>query len=270
MHVLLKINTQPGRMKISLIFIISLFTLQACGLGGGVNIPQEIPSSTQQALIPNTGGACENPVYPVRQGAAWTYASSGGPNGTFAYTDTITEVRADGFTLTSQFTEFTRAQEWACNPEGLKALQLGGGTTAGISIQGMTAEFTTLDITGISLPKEITAGMQWQYALKMQGSVAMPGEQQAQSTGIYTTVMQEIGRETVRVAAGTFEAVKIQVNSSVDITASFEGVEVPIKFNGISIIWYAPGVGYVKSVENGDFGGTAFSAVTELQTYTIP
>jgi hypothetical protein len=29
-------------------------------------------------------------------------------------------------------------------------------------------------------------------------------------------------------------------------------------------------VGYVKSVEGGDFGGTAFSAVTELQSYSIP
>jgi hypothetical protein len=52
--------------------------------------------------------------------------------------------------------------------------------------------------------------------------------------------------------------------------AVFEGLEVPVKFNGTTITWYAPGVGYVRSVENGDFGGTAFSATTELQSYHIP
>lgn len=50
----------------------------------------------------------------------------------------------------------------------------------------------------------------------------------------------------------------------------FAGMDAPIKFNGTTITWYAPGVGYVKSVENGDFGGEAFSAITELQSYSIP
>jgi hypothetical protein len=72
------------------------------------------------------------------------------------------------------------------------------------------------------------------------------------------------------VPAGTFEAIKIQSNSAVDIMAVFEGMEVPVKFNGITITWYVPGIGYVKSVENGDFGGTIYSTTTELQSYKIP
>ena len=204
------------------------------------------------------------------QGAAWVYTSTDGPSGSFNYTNSITAVRADGFTLTSQFPDAIRTQEWACQPDGLKALQLGGGSAAGVSIQGMTADLTTSEVTGISLPKDISSGMEWQYSLVLQGTVAMPGDQQSQSSGTYHASMKELGRETVTVPAGTFEAIKIQSNSTVDIISAFAGIEVPIKFNGTTITWYAPGVGYVKSVENGDFGGTAFSATTELQSYSIP
>jgi len=179
-------------------------------------------------------------------------------------------VSVDGFTLTSQFDGVSRAQEWHCGQDGLQALQIGGGSAAGISTQGITAEFMTSDVTGISLPREITSGMQWQYDLKMQGTMAMPGDQQSPSSGTYSVTMQEMGRESVTVPAGTFETVKLQANSNVDIMTDFQGIQVPVKYTGITLIWYAPGVGYIKSVENGDFGGTVFSVTTELQSYQIP
>ena len=134
----------------------------------------------------------------------------------------------------------------------------------------MTADLITSDVTGLSVPKDITPGIQWQYSLVLQGTILMLGELQAPSKGAYTVIMQEIGSETVTVPAGTFEAIKIQSNSTVDIISIFAGNEVPIKFNGTTITWYVPGIGYVKSVENGDFGGTVFSAATELQSYNIP
>jgi hypothetical protein len=259
-----------------------LLTL-ACNLGSG-SAPlegQPAPESDQATQPSNdpsqptenitTGGLCDNALYPVKQGATWTYLSTGSPSGDFSYTDTIAELRADGFTLTSQFTGLTRTQEWACETGGLKALELGGaGAAASISTQGTTAEFTSSDITGISLPKEITPGMQWEYSLKMQGVTAMPGNQNAQSTGTFSMTMQEIGRESVTVPAGTFEAVKLQSTSLVQITADFQGLQVPVTINGSSFVWYAPGVGYIKSVENSDYGGTAFTSTTELQSYNIP
>jgi hypothetical protein len=261
------------RPAIIIFLIVPLLTsLTACGTdkksNPGVILP--ILQTSEPNTSPTLSELCDNALYPTTQGAAWVYTSIGGPSGSFNYTNSITEERADGFTLTSQFPDLTRTQEWACQPDGLKALQLGGGSAAGISIQGMTAELTTSEITGISLPKDITLGMQWQYSVALQGTVAMPGDQQSQSNGTYSVTMKELGKETVTVPAGTFEAIKIQSNSAVDIIATFEGIEVPVKFNGTTITWYAPGVGYVKSVENGDFGGTAFSAATELQSYSIP
>jgi hypothetical protein len=128
----------------------------------------------------------------------------------------------------------------------------------------------TSDVTGISLPREITPGMQWQYGLKMQGTMAMPGDQQSPSNGAYAVTMQEMGRETITVPAGAFETARFQANSSVDIMTDFQGIQVPVKYTATTLLWYAPGVGFIKSVENGDFGGTAFSITTELQSYNIP
>jgi hypothetical protein len=218
----------------------------------------------------STSEFCNNPLLPVRQGASWVYSSTGGPIGDLIYTDTITEVHADGFTITSQFTDGSRPQAWRCTADGLLALQPGGSTAAGISTQGMTAEFTTVDITGLSLPKTITDGQQWQFNMTMQGTIAMPGEQQSQSSGTYAVEMQALGRETVTVPAGTFDAVKIQANSKVNVNTDFQGTSLPITFDGTSILWYAPNVGYIKSIENGNFSGTTFTTTTELQTYQIP
>ena len=246
------------------IFFISIVLILTACSGGTESQSQQSGSSD------SISGTCDNPLLPVKQGAMWVYVSNGGPGGSFTYTDTVTSVLDGKFTITSQFADLIRTQEWACQSDGLKALQLGGGTAAGISTLGMTAAFTTIEINGISLPKEVTPGMQWAYSLKMQGTMAMPGDQQAQSSGVYSVTTQEIGRETITVPAGTFEAVKLQSNSTIDIVTSFEGIDVPIKFNGTTISWYVPGVGFVKSVENGDFGGTTFAATTELQSYNIP
>lgn len=263
---------QSKRMKISLVISICLISLAACGnLGGGTETQEIVLPYTQQApAIINTGGLCDNLLYPVRQGASWAYINSGGPNGTFVYSDTISAVQEDGFTLTSQFSNRTLTQEWACEADGLKALELGGGTTTTISAQGMTAEFTTSNITGISLPKEISSGMQWQYGLIIQGSIPMPTGEQVQTNGTYTVIMQEIGRETITVPAGTFDATKIQSSSTVEILVPFGNEQVPMKYSGTSVIWYVPGVGYIKSIENWDLGSTPYTSTTELQTYVIP
>ena len=243
-------------LRLALILCIFLTGLTSCAPDGAISL--------------GSSGTCDNQLYPVKQDATWTYASAGGPGGTFTYTDTVIDVHGGGFTVTSEFWDTTRTQEWSCQSDGLQALQIGSASAAGISTQGITAEFVASDVTGVSLPREITQGMQWQYGLKMQGTMAMPGEQQSPANGTYSVVMQEMGWESITVPAGTFNAVRLQANSSVDIMTDFQGIQVPVKYSGVSLLWYAPGVGFIKSVENGDFSGTAFSITTELQSYNIP
>jgi len=257
---------------IILFLAILLLSLSACDAEGAAPQDVVLPAlqTSEPGISPTASELCNNALYPSAQGAIWIYASTGGPSGAFVYTNSITEAREDGFTLTTQINGQSHTQEWLCQSDGLKALQLGGGSAAGISIQDMTSDLTTSDVMGISLPQSVTPGMQWQYSLRLQGVIVMPGDPQAPANGVYSVTMQELGQETVTVPAGTFDAIKIQSNSAVDIMSSFGGSDVPIKFNGTTITWYMPGVGYVKVVENGDFGGEFFSATTELQSYNIP
>lgn len=231
-------------------------------------LPTILPS-TGQTTSDTVNEICNNPLFPVKQNASWTYFNSGGPNGDFAYTDTITSITQDGFVLTSQFPSLSLAQNWICSSEGYIAQQLGGGTTASISMQNMITDFKTLQVFGVSLPQTITPGMQWKYDLSMQGSVAMPGEQ-TQSPGTFSLTMQELGTESIIVPAGTFDATKIQATFTANIDVDFEGSPIRYTIIGTSLLWYAPNIGFAKSIENIDFSGTSFTSTTELQTYNIP
>lgn len=249
-----------------------IFLLSACNAKDptAVVFPPTLEASQPDTMIPNTGTSCENLLFPVRMGASWTYHSTGSPSGEFIYTDTISEIRADGFTMTTQVADTARTVEWSCLSEGLRALQIGGGTTASISTQDIAAEFTTLEASGVSLPREVTPGQQWQHNLTIQGSIAMPNEEGAPSNGTVSVSMQETGRETITISAGTFEAVKIQAATIIQISADFQGMPVPITINSSSILWYAPNVGFIKSIESSDFNGTSYTTTTELQSYSIP
>ena len=258
------------RLSFCLIIGLGFAGIIGCSQGIGTNSTDVILPFTQQAPASNSGVLCENRLFPVRAGASWMYLNTGGPSGTFPYSDTISEVHEDGFTLTTQYSNMSRSQQWECETDGLKALELGGGTTASITMQGITAEFTTSDISGISLPNNLENGLQWEYSLSIVGTLPMPTGELVQSTGSFSSIMHDMGTEYITVPAGTFEAVKIQSTSIVEILVPFGGQQVPMKYNSTSMVWYAPGVGYIKSIENWDLGGEPYTSTTELQTYVIP
>jgi hypothetical protein len=152
----------------------------------------------------------------------------------------------------------------------LLALQLGGGPTTSISAQGLSAQFETSSVTGISLPIDIQGTRQWAYSLSMEGTVAMPDNQASQADGNVSSTFQVLGTEPISVPVGTFDAIKVQVNSKYTLNTSFQGFLMPLNFSSTTIMWYAPYVGWVKSIENSDFGGSPYSATTELQSYSFP
>jgi hypothetical protein len=257
------------RTLIAAAFFLSVIGCSSQNEATSPALPTVLSPSSLQAGSGVTAEICKNNLLPVVQGATWTYLTTGGPNGDFTYSDTITETRTDGFTLTSQFPSLSLTQDWICSSEGLIARQLGGGTTASVSMQNMITNFKTLEVSGLSIPANITPGMQWKYNLLMEGSVAMPGEN-TQSPGTFNLTMQEMGRESVTVPAGNFEAIKLQATFEAQIDVDFQGSPVPYTVHGSSIVWYAPDVGFIKSIENIDFSGTSFTSNTELQAYNLP
>jgi uncharacterized protein DUF3108 len=212
---------------------------------------------------------CTNVYYPIRQGATWTYKSTGGPAGEYSFTDTITSVREDGFTLSTQIGDLTRTQEWTCSTQGLTALQLGGAPAAMLNSQNIQLNLDISNPTGVTFPRQITPGDQWQQTMDVQGNVTMMN-QEAQATGSVQMNFAAIESESVTVPAGTFEALKVVVNLTLNVDTTYEGFTLPVAFSGDYTYWFAPGLGWVKSSGTGNVLGSSFSETTELQAYSVP
>ena len=233
-------------------------------------VATESPVTNQEGGMPAAGsGQCANAYYPVREGATWTYSSTGGPAGGYGFTDTITAIRDDGFTLTSQFGDLTRTQEWACKPEGLVALQLGGTSAATLNNDNMQVTLDVNNVSGVTFPSEITTGDTWQHALEFTGTMKVAG-QEIEASGDAKSSFTALGNESVTVPAGTFDALKIHVDSTININGNFNGVSFPVTVTSPYDYWFVQGVGWVKASGTGDVSGQSFMETIELQSYNIP
>jgi hypothetical protein len=260
---------------LSLVFVL---LLSACGgqsepgtgyQGGGV---APIAETTQ----PSSGGAqgaeaCANPYYPAVQGASHVYAGTSSDVGAFSFTQTISEVRADGFTLTSQFDELTLSQEWSCGPDGIALLDYAGGGAAAIHTTGLQGTFTTTDMSGVTLPANVSAGSTWNQAFSLEAVLDMGEAGEASGTGSATIDYQAIGFEPVTVPAGTFDAMRVESTLSTNIEATFAGLTVPVMLTTHTVSWFVEGIGRVKAEETATFEGAEPMVTTiELQSYLIP
>jgi len=205
----------------------------------------------------------------VRQGATWTYKSTGGPAGEYSFIDTITSVRDDGFTLSTQTGSLTRSQEWTCKPEGLVALQLGGAPAAMLNSQNIQLNLDAQNSNGVTFPAQMNAGDQWQQSMDVTGNVTAFNEE-AEATGTAQMNFAAVGNESVTVPAGAFDALKVNVDVTLNIKAAYEGINLPVIFSGKYTYWFVQGVGWVKSSGTGNVLSSSFSETTELQSYQVP
>lgn len=226
-----------------------------------------LPQTTSSTAVNTT--LCAHPYYPVRAGAAWTYQSTGTPADDYRFTDTITSLRDDGFTLTSEYEKFTRTQEWACSPEGLSAMELGGPIVAALQSQSIQLDPGLLDTSGITFPHDIAAGDAWQRTLEFAGDMTIAGEA-GTASGTAQVNFSAIGIEHVSVPAGDFNAMKIQADSLVDLNVTYEGLTVPVTYTATYTYWFAPDVGWVKATGNVNMAELSFTENLELLSYSVP
>lgn len=261
-------------------WLLVLIFILSCSFGAAAPTatPTQQPSSTEAPTVAptvateaptsssDTSSQCENQYYPVREGATWSYTSTGGPTGAYSYTDSITAVRADGFTLTTQFKNLTRTQEWACKPEGLVALQLGG---AALATENLKLQLDTQIATGVTFPAKINANAEWDYALDFTGKMDVAGTS-GDASGNDKVHFKALGVESVTVPAGTFDAMKIQVDTTLNVTVKINGLTVPVVFTSSYTYWYAPKAGEVRASGTGSIATQSFSETIELQSYNVP
>ncbi|HSA99567.1 MAG TPA: hypothetical protein VLE49_02875 [Anaerolineales bacterium] len=261
-------------------FVLTIALLAACSSQPNtptVQSPQtnatepatEAPA-TAEGGVPVAGtGLCANAYYPVRQGATWNYKSTGSPAGEYSFTDTVVSVGEDSFILATQSGNLTRTQEWACKPEGLVALQFGGAPAALLDAQGLQLDVQSSNASGVTFPSEIKPGDQWQHRLYLQGNVSVANQSGA-AKGDAQNNFTAAGVESVTVPAGTFDAMKIKVDTIINMNVSYKGLSLPVEFSGSYTYWFVQGVGWVKASGTGSAAGTSFSETIELQSYSVP
>lgn len=245
-----------------------ILSMLACSLGAGAGpteTVEEIPTldSPPVTSAPATGG-CTNPYLPVIVGAAWTYQLSGYTSDT--YTHTILSADADGFIEQDAFASgVTRQAEWRCENGNLIALNPPSGNSANVAAEGVETDFETTALEGITIPAVINAGDTWSQSLTLEGTQTINGTVIPAKNQL-THTCTAIGIESVTVPAGTFDAMRVDCNTNMDITMTMNGTDIqaPISLAGTN--WFAPDVGLVKSATT----GSDLDSVSELVTFTLP
>ncbi len=267
-----------------ILLALAALLLAACGGGATATAEATLESGAEAGTdsgaeaeadtsveAPATGsGLCANPYYPVIEGVSHNYHGVS-TDSEFTFTSTISGVREDGFTLTSEFDGVTVTQEWACTAEGLMALTYGGGAAAAVSVTGSEATYETSDVTGVTLPTSIAAGDAWSQTFVISGTQTIPGmEQAATVAGSASTSYAALGEESVDTEAGTFTAMKVAVTHVLDLTVTVNGISTASQFTSTGHTWYVAGIGWVKSVDNAEIAGVAIESAIELTAYSIP
>jgi DUF3108-like len=245
----------------ALLLVSLVWGMQAC------NTPSSTaaPTGSEAAPAPSGGNACSNPLYPVAAGATWTYSVTGLANDT--YTHSITAVRPDGFSDQDAFASgATRTGEWKCDNGALIVLSPLSGPSSAITASNMTANFTTSNMTGVTLPASIKAGDTWTQAFDIEGTQSING-QDVTAKGKVTFNCTGGPAESVTVAAGTFSAVRVDCKVDLAITVNLGGLAIPTSFSGNITSWFAQGVGMVKM--QGEIPNVGSSAL-ELTSYKLP
>lgn len=176
--------------------------------------------------------ACNPAFYPTDPNLQRRYQVLGGSE---IYLQTFIG-GGDRFTEVHNYPDRTEQTEWTCTKEGLSTLPEGNQ-----SIPGGSVRLTKL--SGVIIPSDETwkVGGSWKYRYELKGKVSV-----FDLIGFLEVTNRIVAKETVEVPAGKFEALRLE--------ADFQG-QFGVGFGGKATYWFAPGVGVVKQLSEGNFGG---------------
>lgn len=271
-------------------FLIALLLIMACStIGGGTGeetASTEEPASSVEGgdgsesnnsntdeessdSESNTSSLCKNEYYPVVEGAKWNYQGTSSETDDYTFSNTITAVRDDGFSVLVEFDDVTLTQEWACTPDGILALDMGGGTAGTLATSDVNLVMDTQNASGITYPNNISPGDTWTHTLDYTGTMDFNGESiDVSGDTIYNSTAISI--ESISVPAGTYDAMRIDIVTTININMNMGGSEIPVTFSSTSTSWFAKDVGWIKSDSAGEFSGFSFTDSLELVSYNIP
>jgi hypothetical protein len=201
---------------------------------------------------------------PVVVGATWGYTLTGPTSDTF--THTILSMEDNGFTEQDVFgVGVTRQGKWTCENGNLTALNPASGSSGTVQAEGVEVNLETKEMSGVTVPATINAGDTWSQTLTLEGTETING-QEFPARNELTSDCTAIGIESVTVQAGTFDAMKVECKTTMNITITMAGNDIATPINLTGTSWYVEDVGLVKTLTI----GTGLDSTTELVSYNIP
>jgi DUF3108-like len=236
-------NMKHNKALLALVFIISSLLLSACR----ASVPQSTQPPTSQA--PNTGATvavtpttasslCANPYFPNNTGVTSEYDGNNSIGVAYKRTDTITDLRSDGFTQETTQNDVTYSVEYTCTDAGLISMDpIQQYITAIIGSTNGTVSVQLLSNSGISLPVKFNLGDSWRQTVDWEATAP-----NLTTRGRLVFEYQAMGNENITVPFGTFDAMRIDTTIKIEVG----GIGFPVGTYSITS-WLVPGVGLVKS-----------------------
>lgn len=154
-------------------------------------------------LLGMAQASCDSPDFPVREGWIWTYQSSTGGS----YQQTHTNVTPERFTLNIKYSDGASVQStWTCNAQGFMSLD--DSRISGPGLERL--KVSKVSVSGVRMPAErLNVGTSWNYEYRFEGEIeGLP------MTFVLKSEQRVVGKETITVPAGTFEAWKVQTRAT--------------------------------------------------------
>ena len=270
---------RTNKSTILLAGVTLLLSMLACNIGRSPDPFEPIPPTvshglTESALTPEVpateapanliAGVCANPYSPVIVGATWNYKIIGPISDT--YTHSILSVEENGFTEQDVFgTGVTRQGKWKCEDGNLIALDPSNGSSSNVSAEGVSVDFQTTELSGVTIPKGINTGDTWTQTLTLEGTETI-NDMQIPAKNQLTSTCKAVGVESVTVEAGTFDAMKVECQTVMNLSLTIQDNvnQTTLTLNGTS--WYVEKIGLVKTVSVGE----GLDNTVELVSYSIP
>lgn len=209
-------------------------------------------------------GECGNAFYPVVEGRALTYATTGSDVGDSQYTTIFSNVTDSSFTLTTDVDEDTVfATDWQCSADGLLAPEFSQmpGDMAGMEIEFVEA-------TGFTIPAEemFQVGESWPTHYVANATVGVSDTESMTMVQTFDMTNTVTGVEAVSVPAGDYpEAVVVETVADITVSMMILGVEQAAPSLSLNYkSWYVEGVGLVRQEFTDLFGDTTGEYATEL------
>lgn len=240
---------------------------QTPAVNSDLNTPPAEAPATAGLAEPTltTSDDCNNRYFPVVAGASWGYKLSGPIPDSF--THVILSVESNGFLEQDEFgSGSTRQGRWQCANGNLIALNPTAADASNFRAEGVSADFETRELSGITIPVAINIGDAWAQSLTLEGTQTIDGISHPARSQL-TTTCRAIGRESVTVDAGTFNALRVECQTDVKRSTAIDAdnlITNALSLTGTS--WYVEDIGLVKSITS----SPGFDSIIELVYYNIP